>query len=138
MDKNYQSKYSPDENLVTAAQYITEIICEKKAQSEGRGLPYKFWQHEEWGKYYREQIPAANKLLAKYDEKDIIAALRDKRTDKIYSLRNQYLKRIIEDKAKHRDKTPITHIETKESEPTKPAKPFGTKSLISKLRETNG
>ena len=39
----YPSRYSPD-GWVHAAQYITELICEKKAKADKIGeLPLKLW-----------------------------------------------------------------------------------------------
>ena len=42
MQNKYPSKYS-NNKTVSAAQYITEIICEKKAKREGKDLHYIFW-----------------------------------------------------------------------------------------------
>lgn len=95
----YISKYSNDK-MVTAAQYITEIICENKAKKEGKDLHFRFWTNKEWSAYYRNQIATANKLVAKYPEKAIINALKDKRAEKIYSLRAPHLIAIIEQEAR--------------------------------------
>jgi hypothetical protein len=92
----YPSRYSP-EQFVHAAQYITEVICEKKAQTEKKELPIKFWELKEWGKFYKYQITLANKLLKKYGEHAIIAALRDKRMWKTYSLRSPFLENVIKE-----------------------------------------
>jgi len=43
----YPSRYSPN-GWVHAAQYVTELICEKKAKTEGKELPLKFWELKEW------------------------------------------------------------------------------------------
>lgn len=91
----YISKYSNGKE-VSAAQYITEIICEKWAKITGSDIHYRFWLNEKWQKHYKQQIPAANKLLKKYSAKAIIEALKDKKTEKTYSLRSQYLVPIIE------------------------------------------
>lgn len=95
----YISKYSNDKT-VTAAQYITEIICENKAKKEGKDLHFRFWSNKEWSAYYRNQIATANKLVAKYPEKAIINALKDKKAEKIYSLRAPHLIAIIEQEVK--------------------------------------
>jgi chorismate-pyruvate lyase len=39
----YPSRYSPN-GWVSAPQYITELVCEKKAQKEKKELPMKFWE----------------------------------------------------------------------------------------------
>ena len=95
----YISKYS-NGKTVTASQYITEIICENKAKKEGKDLHFRFWTNKEWSAYYRNQIATANKLVAKYPEKAIINALKNKKAEKIYSLRAPHLIAIIEQEAK--------------------------------------
>ena len=42
----YPSRYSPN-GWVHSAQYITELICEKKAKTEGKELPIKIWELKE-------------------------------------------------------------------------------------------
>lgn len=94
MDK-YLSKYSNGKE-VSAAQYITELICENKAKKDKLDLHYRFWSSKSWALYYRNQIASANKLLEKYSAKAIIAALRHEDAQKIYSLRAPHLPAIIE------------------------------------------
>ena len=69
----YISKYSNGKE-VTAAQYITEIICEKKAKIDKVDLHFRFWTTKKWDKFYRNQIGTANKLLEQYSDKAIIKA----------------------------------------------------------------
>ena len=90
----YPSRYSGDK-LVTAAQYITELICEKKAKVDGKDLHYRFWLNKEWEKFYKGQIGTAHKLLKKYDAKAIIRALKNPKTRNTYSLRAPYLLPVI-------------------------------------------
>jgi hypothetical protein len=99
MNHKYQyiSRYS-NNKPVSAAQYITELICEKKAKLDKDDLHYRFWVSKKWSMFFRNQIATANKLLEKYDPKAIVNALLDKRTDKIYSLRAPHLKPIIDEK----------------------------------------
>lgn len=91
----YPSKYS-NGKLVSAAQYISEMICERIAKKDKRDLHYRFWLSSEWEKQYKGQIAAANKLLKKYDYKSIVAALLSPVGQKIYSLRAPHLEDIIE------------------------------------------
>lgn len=96
MSKNiYPSRYSNGKN-VSAAQYITELICEHKANKDRLDLHFKFWVKPEWEKYYKNQIGSAHKLLKKYKAKAIIKALQDNKTANIYSLRAPHLIPIIE------------------------------------------
>jgi hypothetical protein len=97
--KKYPSKYS-NGKTVSAAQYITEIICEKKAKKEKKDLHFRFWLSPEWEKYYRNQIASAHALLRKYRDTAIIRALNNPKTEKIYSLRAPHLSPIIEQEEK--------------------------------------
>jgi hypothetical protein len=95
----YPSKYS-NGKTVSAAQYITEIICEKKAKNSKQDLHYKFWATKTWAAYYRNQIASAHKLLVKYSDTAIVKALNNKKAEKIYSLRAPHLIPIIEQEEK--------------------------------------
>jgi hypothetical protein len=90
----YKSKYSNSE--VTAAQYITELICEKLAQKKQTDLPQKFWTLPEWKRFFAQQVISANSLLKLYSATAIIRALRNKAAFGIYSLRAPHLDSIIE------------------------------------------
>ena len=94
-NQKYLSKYSNGKE-VSAAQYITELICENKARLEKKDLHYRFWTNKIWSKYYRDQIATANKLLQKYDAKSIVNALKDSQASKIFSLRAPHLIAIID------------------------------------------
>lgn len=93
-DKKYPSKYSNGKS-VSSAQYITEIICEKKAKIDKKDLHYRFWVSPEWQLFYRNQIATANKLIKKYDDVSVIRALNNPKASKIYSLRAPFLESII-------------------------------------------
>lgn len=93
----YISRYSNDKP-VSEAQYITELICEKKAKLDKVDLHYRFWLSKKWSVFFRNQIASANKLLSQYSAKAIISALLDKRSDKIFSLRAPHLRPIIDEK----------------------------------------
>ena len=71
----FESKYS-NNKMVSAAQYITELICENKAKIDKKDIHYKFWINKEWASFYRNQIATANKLVKKYDPIDIVRALK--------------------------------------------------------------
>lgn len=90
----YLSKYS-NGKYVSASQYITEIICEHLALKNKKDLHYRFWINKDWEKFYKSQIFSANKLLSKYTDKAIIAALKTPEGQKIYSLRAPHLIDII-------------------------------------------
>jgi hypothetical protein len=98
-DKKYPSKYS-NGKMVSAAQYITEIICEKKAKKDKKDLHYRFWTSKEWSVFYRNQIASAHMLLSKYHETAIIRGLNNSKSERIYSLRAPHLPAIIEHEQK--------------------------------------
>jgi hypothetical protein len=115
MKRKYPSRYSINKDGshkdVTAAQYIAELICEKRAASMNRELPTKFWELEEWAKYYKYQIMLAYKLLKQFSDKAIVKGLFDPKCHNVFSLNNPWLKSIIhkynelkEPEVKHIDK----------------------------------
>lgn len=90
----YPSRYSNGKE-VSAAQYITEIICEKKAKINKEDLHFRFWTNKKWSKFFRDQIATANKLINEFGEKPVIKALNSTKADRIYSLRAPHLKDMI-------------------------------------------
>ncbi len=131
----YPSRYSPN-GWVSAPQYITELVCEKKAQKEKKELPMKFWEIKDWCKYYRYQITIANKLIKEFGEEAVIAALKDNRCWSTYSLRSPFLKKVIEEKSKEVIERPEnTEYNIKDSEEVKHKTNNTKKSIISKLRD---
>lgn len=135
MSEKYISKYS-NGKAVSAAQFITEIICERKAEIEKTDLHYRFWLQQYWEKFYRNQIASAHKLLKKYPHKAIVKALQSPAGRKIYSLRAPHLPGIIEQQALILSKE--NTIFTKEAN-RKPdvsfQKKIQKKNIISKLKD---
>lgn len=133
----YLSKYSNGKE-VSAAQYITELICEKKAKKEKKDLHYRFWLAKEWSLYYRNQIATANKLLEKFDSKSIVAALNNDKSKNIYSLRAPHLLAIIEEEDS-RIKSQSTEmkivIDRKEQKNFSSSKHIKSSNIISKLKD---
>jgi len=136
MTFRYISRYSNNKE-VSPAQYITEIICEKKAKIDKLDLHYKFWISKKWGAFFRNQIATANKLLKTYPAKAIINALLSTEAQKIFSLRAPHLIAIIE-KEEAKLKTVVENF-TKEidrKENTSFGRSNSSKSnILSKLRE---
>jgi hypothetical protein len=134
----YISKYSNNKE-VSAAQFITELICEHKAKIEKRDLHFRFWLTSTyWTKFYKNQIATANKLLAKYDAKAIVSALNDSKAAKIYSLRAPHLLPIIEHHAKVQaniDNTPLKDVSRVDHTNYKSRTPIHKNNLLSKLDE---
>lgn len=133
----YISKYSNGKE-VSSAQYITEIICENKARLDKKDLHYKFWTNKEWSAYYRNQIATANKLVQKYNEQAIIRALKNKKAQKIYSLRAPHLIAIIEQEQKiiESENKDISQIYDRSNNKTYLTNDTNNKkSILSKLKE---
>lgn len=135
MSNTYPSKYS-NGKTVSAAQFITEIICENKARKDKLDLHYRFWTHSTWAKFYRNQIASANKLVKQYGAKPIIKALQDDKGKNIYSLRAPFLIPIIE---KYKDlidseNTDFT-LEINRNNKQSFRQPATKRNIISKLKE---
>jgi hypothetical protein len=131
----YPSKYS-NGKTVSAAQFITEIICENKARKDKLDLHYRFWTHPTWAQFYRNQIASANKLVKEYGAKPIIKALQDDKGKNIYSLRAPFLVPIIE---KYKDlieseNTDFT-LEINRDDKQSFRQPVKKRNIISKLKE---
>lgn len=142
----YPSRYVAG-GWVSAPQYATELACEAKARSENKELPLNFWEIESWAKYFKSQIPAANKLLKKYSEEAVIKALLSSKGKKIYSLRAPWLIDLIEEEQKKVDNkaAAIEQVEVKEYEEivqmdftASVLKRLAPKGVLSKLRELDG
>lgn len=132
---NYKSRYGGE--YISAAQYLTELICEKRGEYEGNDLPAQFWRMDKWSRFFREQVGAANDLLSRYSDKAIIAAVG--KLKRLYSLRNplveQYCK---EEQAKLNvlDKMERTVIPELNEGATH--KPFVKAGKLGKLRDLEG
>jgi len=85
----YKSKYTT--NLVTAPQYLAEIVCENMAAKEGKVLTQNFWNDKYWSYPYKGQVAAANGLLKLYSAEALINVLtRPDKRSKVLSLRQEY------------------------------------------------
>lgn len=84
----FPSKYSPGK-WVTPAQYLTEIICERRAVKLETILPANFWELEVWQKFFQYQIRLVNQLLKKHSYDIVLSALQDSRWKHVWSFGNQ-------------------------------------------------
>lgn len=83
-------------NEVKPAQYLTELMAERKARKDGKPqIQAGFWRDDYWQEFYVQTIQAANSLLKLYSAEVIIAAVKDKRASWMYSLRTKSLKPIL-------------------------------------------
>jgi hypothetical protein len=127
------------EAYINPAQYITELICHRKAQSEKRDLSVKFWESDYWSAYFRSQIPTANKLLKKYDAEAIIKALKHWKAKNIYSLRAPHLIPLIEAEQKIIDsKPPVVESALDVVEGNIPIQRVKENKALNKLKDLDG
>lgn len=134
-NKKYPSKYS-NGKMVSASQYISELICEKKAHIENKDLNYRFWTNKEWSVFYKNQIATANKLLEKYSGTAIIKALNHNKAFKVYSLRSPILLPLIKEEEKkltQENKSLTKELERKEEVTFN--KSISAKNILSKLKD---
>ena len=132
----YPSRYS-NEKFVSAAQYITEMICEKKAKIDKEDLHHRFWTSKKWSSFFRNQIATANKLVTKYGEKAVIRALKNPKAERMYSLRAPHLLAIID---KHEallglENNELTESINRDEKITFRKKSTGKPNILSKLKE---
>lgn len=132
----YISKYS-NGKYVTAAQFITELICENKAKQEKKDLYFKFWTTKEWSVFYRNQIASANKLVKQYNPQAIVRALKTAQASKIYSLRAPHLIPIIEQESEllEKENQQLTKDYDRNNNKTFSNSTNNRKSIVSKLKE---
>lgn len=99
-EKKYPSRHKPG-IFVTVAQWLGELMCERKALSETKELPRAFWLkihedkqlNQQWSKYLKTQTQHAYKLLKEFDEKQIVEAI--KANSRLYSLLPKWVKEYI-------------------------------------------
>lgn len=119
-NSGYKSSYS--DSWITAAQYISELMCENMARKNGQVLPYKFWNEYAWKTAFKRQLLLANSLLKLYSAPAIIQAIRSKEGQKIYSLAAPWLDAIIE-KFEKVEKKPVEAPTVRKTDGVRPSMP---------------
>lgn len=112
MSKNYDSNYT--DKKITAAQYIAEVCCERKAKKEGKKLPQNFWNLSEWKVFFLRQHTLANKLLKMYGEAATIQGIGRKEVKWAYSLNLPAIAKAIESIAKIQKDEVIEEVQSVE------------------------
>ena len=128
------------------------MVCLRKRERENKGsLEFKFWnksQKEE----YQTQIRLASKLIKKYGEKSLVSYLNSQSGRNVYSLGFLHKSKkfvLITDfvekgvakrseELKIEEQRPKKVIEIAEDTKYKPKKKNKSKTLLSKLRDTDG
>jgi len=103
----YQSSYT--DKKVSAAQYIAEIMCSRRAKSLGEELPSQFWNAPHWKSYFLYQIRACPEAIKIYGERALIKAIKDSRSSTIFSIKHKTIAKL----AQFYKKTEITHHKEK-------------------------
>lgn len=136
----------------SASQYCAELVCLRKRERENKGsLEFKFWnksQKEE----YQTQIRLASKLIKKYGEKSLVSYLNSPSGRNVYSLGFLHKSKkfvLITDfvekgvakrseELKIEEARPKRVVEVSKDTEYKPKKNNKKKTLLSKLRNTDG
>jgi phosphate uptake regulator len=80
--------------VITPANYIAEIMCQRKAEIDNSGsLPKKYWNLPQYKNHYKSQLTKASSLLKTYDVLAVVRAI--KKSYKIYSLRVKWFENAI-------------------------------------------
>ncbi len=136
----------------SAAQYCAELVCIRKRERDNKGsLEFKFWNKSQ-KQEYETQIRLASKLIKKYGEKSLVSYLNGSNGRNVYSLgflhnskKFVLITSFVEDGVAKRSeelkieaKKPKKVIEIAEDKEYKPRKRNKKKTLMSKLRDTDG
>ncbi len=146
----YPSKFGVS-RWVTAHQWLAEMMCERRARQEKKGLPLQFWRAQPWGGIFRQQAAAAYRLMKRVDPemtgtgaRAVSRFLRSEGGKRIYSLAGAFLVPLIEQQHRLvlleeeqalRGPPPEAPVEPTVRPPEKPREAFVSKeSTLSKLR----
>lgn len=136
--KKYNSAHG--EKILTAEEYIAELVCENIAKRNRISLPNSYWSRPEWKEHFSKQRLLATGLLKLYPERAVISALKNPLAKNITTLGLQsVLDPVIKaEEAKLNHIQEISQLKKIQTVPTKqepPRKPFGvSQSLLARLR----
>lgn len=116
----FPSRYSAG-TWVTPAQYLAEILCERRAVSLQTTLPQKFWELDVWNKFYTYQIRLVNALLKIHSYKKILAALNKKQWATCWSYNNKAFKNYLKTFDFKEQQVVASKVENCDSDKQKPA-----------------
>ncbi len=125
----------------TVAQYIAEILIQRKAEADNKGsLAYKFWNKTQ-KKNYTRQVQAVSTLIGKFGESAVFDYIINT-NKRVYSASPKWVKEAVEKHKSVLDKRPKQKIEvtevSRDNIESQPRKTFGKKTLFSKLRSADG
>jgi len=125
----------------TVAQYIAEILIQRKAEADNKGsLAYKFWNKTQ-KKNYTRQVQAVSTLIGKFGESAVFDYIINT-NKRVYSASPKWVKEAVEKHKSVLDRQPKQKIEvtevSRDNIESQPRKTFGKKTLFSKLRNIDG
>jgi hypothetical protein len=125
----------------TVAQYIAEILIQRKSETDNKGsLAYKFWNKTQ-KKNYTRQVQAVSALIGKFGESAVFDYIINT-NKRVYSASPKWVKEAIEKHKLVLDRKPKQKIEvtevSRDNVESQPRKTFGKKTLFSKLRSADG
>lgn len=143
----YQSRFGG--GWIAPAQYLAESMCDRKARSQGKVLPLKFWEQDTWKREFLLQVRHVSGLLRLYSPDAIMRALRKPSAKRVYSFAAKWLdplfqaeQKIIDTQKAVAEKEAITVVEAEPETPieqTGPRPEFKRKSTtLDKLRALDG
>lgn len=128
-DRPYKSTYK--EGYVCAADYICELVFQKRAKVDKSGVPQSFWNSPNFKSQYQVQAMWARRLLDNYDPTVIIKAFEN--TPYCLSLSNKKMKPLLEQYQKMFE-CEIKQITKPEVIVEQPRKPIGKgKNILEEL-----
>ena len=125
----------------TVAQYIAEILIQRKSEADNKGsLAYKFWNKTQ-KKNYTRQVQAVSALIGTFGESAVFDYIINT-NKRVYSASPKWVKEAVEKHKSVLDRRPKQKIEvtevSRDNIESQPRKTFGKKTLFSKLRSTDG
>ena len=101
---DYPLKYhkKSGESKNDAANYIVELVTQRKAKSDGILLEQNYWRDAVWQKYYIEQKRAAHSLLGVFEESVVVSTVLSMKS--VWSLRPKFVRDRMVEAAALRDK----------------------------------
>lgn len=127
----YTSPSSGD--LVTAAQYITELLITRQYAAKGINLPSRFWTIDKYKKKFKQTIFWVNRFLKLYPDNHavVVQILRQPKHCRLWTLRSDELKKDIQAEIDRREN--LVEQTFEDNTQSQPSKKFSKPNLKSKL-----
>lgn len=134
------SRYGGGE--ITSAQWLAEVMCERKALAERRKLPLRFWTVEPDASYFKQQLTHANRLLKRFPVAALLSALNDPDLKSCFSLGSAWAVPIFTRYATVLNKPEVKEEEPASELPERPqltfSPPPSSSGLLGRLRGSHG